>query len=282
MYIDANNMNNYGGYSYNDQSGAGVYATKHSSTLTPEEYARLVKQDTPFSLALTELDVLRAVCNHRKLDGTGDALTQGNDGSVRCEVCGYEFIPVDSTTSKEDITGAVAVITDILQTIKLLFIDMPADAQREYFQIIPLIAKVPDLFDYAVKNFRKHENNNFWSYKGANMGTMNLFNMLSGVLNGNTMGPQVAVPPMGTPMGAAPMGTPVGAFGTGVPNPNMWGQPNPNNPYANPAAQFYQPQTSGYSFVPTPAPTEETEEERKKREEEEKKKRVEASVTFKP
>lgn len=227
--FDSNRNNGYVGFYYNPQNGT-QYASKQSSSLSAEEYNRLVKQENPFSLALTETEMLRGICNHRTLDGTKDTLFQDTDGTVRCEVCGYRFNPVDPNLSKEDVQDAVNLITDILQTIKLLFIDMPLPAQREFFQIIPLLDKVPQLFELAVKNFNKHENYNLWGYRGQNMGTLNLFNMLSGVLNGTA--------PMGGMMGQGmPMGNgqqmPLGGMGAPMPNPAygafetpMMGAPN--------------------------------------------------------
>jgi hypothetical protein len=198
-------------------------------------------------------------------------LVRDTDGTVRCEVCGYRFTPIDVSTSPDDVQDSVNLIIDILQTIKLLFIDMPASAQREYFQIIPLIEKVPKLFKLAVDNFSKHENYNAWGYRGQNMGTMNLFNMLSGALNGG-------VPVGGNYYNAAPN---YGAFGTPMPNtmgggmmPNQQMMPNgmgggmnpnftmPNQqmmpaanmggvPMPNPAytmAGGYAPQTVGFQY----------------------------------
>lgn len=274
MY-DSNDNNAYGGYVFDRKTGQ--YTTKQSTTLTQEEYARLSKQDSVFSLALSETDVIRSFCNHRNLEGTADTLLQEPDGTVRCWLCNYKFSPVDPSMTKDDVQDAVNLITDILQTIKMLFIDMPISAQREYFQIIPLIEKVPQLFELAARNFSKHENYNAWGYKNANMNTMNMFNMLSNVLGGG-MG---AAPNMGMGQSYSNMGNPVfGAFGTpmGAPNgvaPNMGGMMMGGAPNVTPSG--YNPQTTGYAYGM------ESEEEKKKREEEEAKKRaatVSGTATF--
>lgn len=280
--FDTNGNNSYGGYAFNQ--GNGKVGTKQSSTLSQEEYARLVKNENAFSLALSETDVLRGICNHRTPDGMSDSLVSEPDGTVRCYICNYVFSPVDPSLTKEDIRDSVNLITDILQTIKLLFVDMPISSQREFFQIIPLLDKVPQLFELATKNFSKHENYNAWGYKGANMNTMNMFSMLSNVLNGGgagygAMGVQ---PGMVNPQSYSNMANPVfGAFGTPVGSPQvgmpvgaMGVQPGMVNPpmgavdmYGRPIG--YNPQTAGYSYGM------ETEEERKKREEEEKRRREE-------
>lgn len=275
--FDTNVNNAYGGYVFDQGRGSGTYGTKQSSTLTAEERARLVKNENAFSLALNEIDVIRGFCNHRSEDGMSDTLTNEPDGTVKCWVCNYKFSPVDPSLTKEDVQDSVNLINDILQTIKLLFVDMPVSAQREFFQIIPLLDKVPQLFELATRNFSKHENFNAWGYKGANMNTMNMFNMLSGVLGGAGMGPQTGMG-MSNPQSYSNMpnpvfgafGTPVGGMGMGAP---MGAQPmgmmgmGAVDAYGRPMG--YNPQMTGYSYGM------ETEEERKKREEEERKRREE-------
>jgi hypothetical protein len=242
--FDTNGNNTYGGVVYNPQNGQ--YQQKQTSTLTQEEYNRLMKQENRFSLALTETEVLRGLCNHRSLDGMKDMLTQDPDGTVRCEVCGYRFEPVDPSMTEEDVKESVKLITDILQTIKLLFIDMPVSASREFFQIIPLLEKVPDLFKLAVSNFSKHENVNAWGYRGQNMGTMNLFNMLSGALNGGM--PMYGQPQYQQPFQQQPMNNGYyGAFGTQVPPMNA--PVGAQAPMGNPAMMGgYNPQTVGFQY----------------------------------
>lgn len=249
--FDTNGNNVYGGYVYNP---TGQMQTKQSSTLTQDEYAKLMRKENQFSLALTETDVTRGVCNHRTLDGMQDTLAQEPDGSVRCQVCGYSFRPMDATTTPEDIKEACSLVVDILQTIKLLYIDMPINAQREYFQIIPLIEKIPQLFELAAKNFSKHENYGAWNYRGQNMSAMNLFSMLSGALNGGA-------PMMGQYMNGAQMnmgmGMPMGGPMMGQPMPNM-GMPNPAMSngfgYVGQGAPMmsggYAPQTQNYQYAP--------------------------------
>lgn len=267
---------NFGSYVYG-QPKDGHYTTKQSSTLTEEEYSRLVKQDTAFSLALTETDLIKGICNHRTLDGMKDTLVQEIDGSVRCIVCGYRFSPVDPSMTKDDVNEAVGLVTDILQTVKMLFIDMPVEAQREFFQIIPLLGKVPQLFELATRNFSKHENYNAWGYRGANMGTMNMFNMLAGTLSGGApMGPGMMGMGTGMPgQSYSNMGNPAFAFGgnVGMGNyPNMgamgpgmmgMGATAPNPPYTSTTTDY------AYGAI--------SEEERRRREEEEKRRAAEAA-----
>lgn len=232
-----------GGYQYN----GFPQQPKVMNVLSEDEIKELQAQRSQFSLGLTERESKQAACNHRSIDGTSDSLVYDNEtGIARCTICGYEFRPIDADTSPESIRDAADRIVDILQTIKLMYTDIPAASAREYFQIIPLIAKVPQLFDFAAKNFAKHEFNQ-WSYNNRNMGGMamlaNLNNMLGSSQN------------FGYPQ--QPMMQPNPAF-------NPYAQPQapvgyPQQPQMNPfgfagASAGYQPQTQGYQYTAPGAP----------------------------
>lgn len=210
------------------------------NVLTDEEIAMLMKKENSFSLALSETDKVRAACNHRRQDGLNDALFDDEDGAVRCSICGYKFRPIDANTNvttKETVTAACSEITDILQTIKMIWIDIDPTVAREYFQLIPLIDKIPELFEIAAKNFAKHGNINPWANNNRNMGTLQVFNMLSGIINGQT--PYQAAPQQQMAYGA-PMGQPMA--------PQMGAPVYPTNGfgYMGTAPMGYQPQTGGF------------------------------------
>lgn len=257
---DNNNMNNYGGMmmggipqgtgTYFNYAGAAAQGqSKQMNNLTTEEIQRLVKKENQFSLQLTETEVLRAACNHRREDGMGDTLTEDPvTGVCRCNICQYEFKPVDQNITQEDINQAVSIVLDILQTIKLLYIDMSPAAAREYYQIIPLIERIPKLFEFAAKNYAKHDAFDPYRYNGRNMGTMNLFNMLSGALNGGFGVPQQFTT---TPNQQMPGYNPQFAQYQQMPMSNGFGYMPPQGaPYPNQQMPGYQTQTAGYQYVP--------------------------------
>lgn len=225
------------GYQYNP---GPVQVPKQMNVLTQEEIQKLMQKENQFSLQITETERLRAICNHRRADGMGDALVEDNNGICKCQICGYEFKPVDTSMTEDDIKEAISIVLDILQTIKLLYINMPQEASKEFYQIIPLIEKIPKLFEYAVKDYAKYESFNPYSYNNKNMNTMNLFNMLSGALNGmpfnNAQQTQqfAGATPQGMgyqqPMYGAPMGGMSNGFVAGMPG--------------------YTPQTAGYQYNP--------------------------------
>ena len=244
------NQQNYGqqmggfGYTYGGVNPTQAQPIKNA--LTDEQIKQLTAQVNNFSLGLTERDVLRAKCTHRKPGGLEDSLTiDPGTGIARCAICGYEFQPIDPDTSFESIQDAVIKITDILQTIKLLYPTLPPEAVGEYFQIIPLIEKIPELFKLSVKEFAKGDANP-WNYTNYNMGAAQMFaNIMnafgSGFVPQQQMGYQQPQPFMNAPMGAAPVPPQANAFGY---------------PGASQQPTFgYQPGTpQGYAFQPGQAP----------------------------
>ncbi len=243
------------GYQY---MGAPVAPQKINNVLTNEEIQKLIQKENQFSLQLTETEVLRAKCNHRTADGLHDTIVEDPiTGVSRCSICGYEFRPLQVQTSTDTIQEAVDNILDVLQTIKLIYVSMPAEAAAEFFQIIPLIEKIPKLFEYAVKDYTKHERIDPYAYNNRNMSTLNLFQMLCGGMQqpyaqpmqqptvdpaaAQAAAPQFAQPqfggyaqPYGMPYGA-PYGMPSNGFG------GYYSQPG------------YAPQTNGFQYNPAPA-----------------------------
>ena len=161
--------------------------------------------------------------------------------------------PIEPTTSYDDIKRACDDINNILQTTKLLWPDMAAGASREFYQIIALINKVPELFGFAAKNFNRHEFD-MWSQQNTPGGMAMLQNL------GNILGANQAMyfggqpqfqqqPMMGAPMGQVAQPAP------GFMNPPVQPQaPQMGAPMANPfgyagASQVPNP---GYAYVPQP------------------------------
>ena len=237
---------NYAGAGYNQ-----VQQPKVQSVYTQEEYNTLVKQENSFSLGITKDEYLRSYCNHRKLDGSDSLVIDPLTGIASCTVCGYKFKPCDDI-SIDEIQNEVNNVLDILQTIKIMYIDMPVDTAKEYFQIIPLIEKIPKLFDLAAKDMAKHDNNP-WNYNTQSMGAMSVLNNIRGMFNNGyvptaTIDPNQANNPYGT---MAQNGNPL-YNGFGYPGANqqmqMGGAPGVGG--FNPAGG-YQP-NPGYAFTPNP------------------------------
>ena len=254
------------GYNY---QGMNQPMQKHGNVLSADQIKSLQQKQQQFSLALTQEEYMRAVCNHRNVEGTGDSLvTDPETGEVTCTICGYRFRPVEPNISFDQIKEDVNRLIDILQTIKLMYIDLPADAAKDFFPIIALLEKVPQLFDFAVKNMSKHEIYN-WQYSNRNMGAFNMFNNLQSMFSGGGFqgAPMYGAPNAGYGFNPQPnpyAGNPGYAFTPGM-NPQA-PQPNPAfgaNPFGyqgasmNPQGQQtvvggggYSPSTNGFQFVP--------------------------------
>ena len=196
-----------------------VNQIKYTQTLTPEQIATLRQKSDKFSLGLTQEDVWRGICFHR--DDKGTTLRQNPDGTTTCTICGYTFDP-SQDMSEEDVQMAVNGIIDIMQTIKLLYLDMPEQPAKEYFQIIPLLEKAPKLYKLASDNFARHEQWNNFRFNGT-PNTINLYNMLN-----SGMAPNFMQQPMGG------MGMPqMGMMNNGMMNNGMAMQPNMMNGMMN-------------------------------------------------
>ena len=235
--------------------GANMYGqpqqTVRKNTLTDAEIDMLQKNNNEFNMGLTETDVLKAKCNHRQKDGVTDSLVELPDGSCQCTICGYKFKPIDAGVDREKLQAAVDDVVDIAQTIKLLFVDLPEPAGSEFMQIIPLMEKLPKIFDMAVKNYAKHDPSSYNIMGNHNLGTAALFQALTGFMNQpyNSYYQQAPVQQPQQPYGYDPN---VGMTGGMYTAPQYGYGAVPTNGFGAPG--IYQPQTTGYQYAPTGAP----------------------------
>ena len=206
--------------------------TKVKNVLTGEEINKLFQKGNSFSLAITEMERLRAICTHRFENGM-DALQDIGGGAQRCQICGHEFIPVPVSSSKEDIQATVDAFKDALQTIKLLYLDMPADAAREFFVLIALADKVPDLFECACKDYIRHEKFMPGVYGSRAANVLSIYNMIMG-----GAGPEsyMQFDEQGRPINPGFSQNSAWAYGNPVYNYDAWGRP-----LGNGQANFGQP-----------------------------------------
>ena len=82
-----NTFNNWG-YGYNPMN-YGYNKPKMPNPTNPlsKEDMALLKQKAPqFSLAVSQIDALKAICTHR--DSEGEKLIQNPDGTTTCAICG--------------------------------------------------------------------------------------------------------------------------------------------------------------------------------------------------
>ena len=223
-------------------------APTYKNALTPEEMNSIRKGAEQFSLAITQDDFYRGICTHRDNNGV-EALIDNNDGTSTCTICGRTFKV--AAISELEIEARVESIVDALQTVKLLYLDLPVEATREYFQIIPLLEKLPQLHKLAVNNFTKHESWNSQRFMGS-PNTVGLYNMLAGGgINNMYQNPMQGYVPQ-APQGYAPQGYPQGYAPQGYPQAPQGYAPQGGSPFFhNPQApQGYVPQNQQYQYNP--------------------------------
>jgi hypothetical protein len=148
------------------------------STLSEEEI-KLISQKKPnkIDINIPQEDLIRSMCNH-KHNGQ-DMPQQLNDGSGRvyCPICGAIWYP--DVAEKEQLQDAVNLIYDQMQNAKWIG-DYNIELVRDYFPIIELLKKFPDLFEYAMQTHNKYVNAQ--NYQTAN--DANAFNMFNSLMYG--------------------------------------------------------------------------------------------------
>ena len=221
------------------------------NNLTAEEIAKLQQNKPQFNLALTEDEHLRAICNHRTADGMHDTLEIDPEDPDKyvCKICGWKFTPISTDASKQYVTSITDEFINLLQTIKILFSDFPTDAARNFFDIIELAKKTPELFDIAVRSLDKYSANNMYGFQYQNNNAASLLNNFMGAIGAGPIGGYQPMynqgyqqPQQQPMMGVNPA---FNAFGfPGASQQPMYGG------YQQPQTG-YQPAQQGFAYQPT-------------------------------
>lgn len=215
---------------------------KRNNTLTDEEIKKIQGNRDQFTLAISEHEHLQAICNHRTADGMNDALESDPDdpNAVICRICGQKFTPIMTDSPADYVQNITDEFINLLQTIKIMFVDLPNDAARKFFDIIPMAKKTPQLFSIASKNLAKYENYGMYGYQGQSQNAIGLLNNLMNMMgSGNAFGYQAQPVYQQNVMGANPV------YGTnpfGYPGASQFGQQQVG----------YQPGTQGFQYNPQP------------------------------
>ena len=262
-------MNNYGvpnqpGMAYGYNYGYARPQAKYTQPLTQDQITKLRQNPSTFDLKVEQEDIWRAVCTHKEKNGQ-TTLVKNSDGSWTCTICGETFNLCES--SKEEVEAAVKVLIDMLQTSKTVYVDAPDNLIAQYYQVIPLLKKFPELWKRAMDNFAMYDNNgNNLNQMGPGYSGFNaMYNLLTNPYAGyaqNSYGapmpgyPQAPVGYYGAPMptyGAAPQ-YPQAAPETQ--QPMYYGAPMPGYPQAPMYQQPVDPNANPMAYgVPTaPAP----------------------------
>ncbi len=142
----------YGGFTQQGMVPNQAAMPKTTNWLTPEKLNVLKKGINQFKLSVTEEELAKGQCNHYYPDGTSAlVLDQDGSGGCTCLICGTHFNSTEY--SQQDVSNATQNILDILNTIKIMYLSIDPTAALEYFQIIPFIEKIPQLYNIAANDF---------------------------------------------------------------------------------------------------------------------------------
>ena len=216
----------------------------NTQSLSEEEIQELINsRGGKFDINVPRAEFLRAMCNHRH--NGQEVVQQINDGSgeVFCPVCYERWNP--ELITKEQAEQLVQAFVNQLQILKWVG-NLPVDVIRDYFTIIPLLRKFPDLVEICTANYKKYTNGQAYMVAGNNS-IYNQYELLMGRGMGYDQSPymvnQPFVPanmqvmsnqPMYNPMPQQmpPMNTP---YGQPQMNQGYYGQAvQQNNPAINP------------------------------------------------
>ena len=150
MYNNFMNQPMYNGFGYATQPQAPL---QYTNPLTKEEEEFLKKNSPDFTLEATREELARAICTHRDPQKGTFTISPNDDGTVTCTKCGARFNPVQRP--KEEIEELVNGVVDILQSAKMMYVDMNNDSVRSYFQMIPFLEKAPKLYEVGIDTFKK-------------------------------------------------------------------------------------------------------------------------------
>lgn len=188
---------------------------KMTNPLTDEERESL-KHNNAFTLQVSQTELAAGICTHKD-PGTGLYATVTNpDGSVTCNICHTTFYP-DAVT-EEYVKDHTNAFLNILETCKLLGVDLNSDVIRGVFQMTPFVKKIPELFKMSMSSFYRYNDQNPYANQVANP---NNFAMLNNVIGG--------MPMMGQPV----MG-------------QQQYMQQPASPYMQPQQYMQQPQATPY------------------------------------
>ena len=187
----------YPGQSY--QYAAPMAVPQNSNALTEEEMAIIAKSaPQKLDININEVDNFRAMCTHKR--NGRDMVVRCNDdsGDVFCPICGARWHPEQLT--KEQVTEIVNQLISQMQNSKWVG-DLNTALVRDYYPMIPLLEKFPEIYDYAMKTFNRYLNQN--GYTDANDTSVYAqYNSLMGYGNTNPyMAPQYGMPTMNAPQG---------------------------------------------------------------------------------
>lgn len=141
--------------------------------------------DDVLAMKYSEEDFWKSICTHKHKNGNSATVAETDkDGNqyFRCTICGAKITPKDYTM--DDVQKAVDEVENILQMTKLIFLDVPVEFAREYFQFIMLLRNLPKLYNTATRNYAKYNQDSAQMMNQQRAFGNNLFQSLNIMSNG--------------------------------------------------------------------------------------------------
>lgn len=166
--------NNYGyptgGY-YNGMMFTEPPKLNMTQGLTPEQLKSL-RKTSGFSLDIPQDEMWKAFCTHRYENKF--AVTQDDEGNFTCSLCGTKFKSFNGDT--KDARELVEKVIDLMETTKMQSLTLPQQTIQEFFQIEPVLRRLPNLYEMSINDFKRatgtndgymygQENNGFAMYQ---------------------------------------------------------------------------------------------------------------------
>lgn len=171
---------------------------KGTQPLTAEQVQQL-RSNGGTKLEITDTDLLASVCTHRDPQTNQPTLIAKEDGSQYCTICNARFNLVEY--SAQEVEMLTRQMVDVLQSIKTYYLDIPVNVAKEFFVILPLLEKVPMLYNIALHQFEKFENGGMVNQNGyvQSFGLLNTLTnptygvggMMPGMMQQNYMDPMM-------------------------------------------------------------------------------------------
>ena len=105
--------------------------------------------------SIDEARKILAICNHRSEDNSHDLLIYDkNSGIARCTRCGCAFTVLSSNAKPAD---DIKKVIDIIQTIKVMWPDMPEEKAEKLYSILPVLEDVDAIYREASYHMHMEE-----------------------------------------------------------------------------------------------------------------------------
>lgn len=219
-----------------------VQPMRRKNMLSQEEINALRANISNFTLGLTQEEINRSKCNH--FDNNGELMLRevaNEPGIYQCLICGYKMQPKDGLT-KEQLEDCITAVEDVLQTVKLMYVDAPEQALSDYMTIIALLRKLPQLYKIAADNQAKYDPAMAQNYNG----NLSAFAVFNNILNGTIAPPQGY---MNQPVYQQPYPNQQ-YYNMGMQQPQQMAMPTPQQAAMLNPSTPYMPNTTGYSYTP--------------------------------